>query len=44
MFLSELDERSARLVEGAQAARGDYVDRDVAGAMLREGHKVKVTA
>ncbi|MDJ0960285.1 MAG: response regulator [Acidimicrobiia bacterium] len=44
MFLSELDERSARLVEGAQAARNDDVDRDVAGAMMREGHTVKGTA
>jgi chemotaxis protein histidine kinase CheA/CheY-like chemotaxis protein len=44
MFLTELDERSNRLIEGARAARHETVDRDIAGAMVREGHTIKGTA
>ena len=44
MFLTELDERSARLIEGAHVARDEVVERDVAGAMMREGHTIKGTA
>lgn len=44
MFLGELDERSARLIEGAKAARSETVDPDLAGAMMREGHTIKGTS
>ena len=44
MCLTELDERSARLIEGAHVARDEVVERDVAGAMMREGHTIKGTA
>jgi chemotaxis protein histidine kinase CheA len=44
MFMDELDERSARLVEGARAMRSGPLDSDYAGAMMREGHTIKGTA
>ena len=44
MFLGELDERSSRLLEGARAMRTDAVTKEMAGAMMREGHTVKGTS
>ena len=43
MFLDEVTERSARLVEGAQALRGGAVSPQEAGDLLREGHTIKGT-
>ena len=43
MFLDEVTERSARLVEGAQALRAGPVSPQEAGDLLREGHTIKGT-
>jgi len=43
MFLDEVTERSARLVEGAQALRAGSVSPQEAGDLLREGHTIKGT-
>ena len=43
MFLDEVTERSARLVEGAQALRAGTVSPQEAGDLLREGHTIKGT-
>ena len=43
MFMSELEERSARLVEGGQAMITGIIEPDVAKTMLREGHTIKGT-
>ena len=43
MFLDEVAERSARLVEGAQALRAGSVTSQEAGDYLREGHTIKGT-
>ena len=43
MFLDEVTERSARLVEGAQALRAGAVSPQEAGDLLREGHTIKGT-
>jgi two-component system chemotaxis sensor kinase CheA len=43
MFLDEVTERSARLVEGAQALRAGSVTSQEAGDLLREGHTIKGT-
>ncbi len=43
MFLDEVTERSARLVEGAQALRAGKVSPQEAGDLLREGHTIKGT-
>jgi len=43
MFMSELSERAARLVEGGQAMVAGEVDDDIMGTMLREGHTIKGT-
>ncbi len=44
MFLDEVTERSARLIEGGQAMQRGGVDDEMAGIMLREGHTIKGTA
>ncbi len=44
MFLEELEERVARLVEGGQAMQQGQVDSELSGTMLREGHTIKGTA
>jgi len=44
MFSTEMVERSATLVAGAQAIVADEYNADVAGRMLREGHTIKGTA
>ncbi len=44
MFLDEINERSARLIEGGQAMKAGNVDDEMAGVMLREGHTIKGTA
>ncbi len=43
MFLDEVTERSARLVEGAQTLRAGSVTPQEAGDLLREGHTIKGT-
>jgi two-component system chemotaxis sensor kinase CheA len=43
MFLDEVTERSARLVEGAQALRAGEISPQEAGDLLREGHTIKGT-
>lgn len=43
MFMSELEERAARLVEGGQAMVAGAVDDEIATTMLREGHTIKGT-
>jgi len=43
MFMAELEERSARLVEGGQAMISGAIDADMATTMLREGHTIKGT-
>ncbi len=43
MFIDEVTERSARLVEGAQALRAGTVTPQEAGDLLREGHTIKGT-
>ncbi|NND02686.1 MAG: hypothetical protein HKN91_07860, partial [Acidimicrobiia bacterium] len=43
MFMSELSERSARLVEGGQAMVAGEIDDEIIGTMLREGHTIKGT-
>jgi len=44
MFLEELEERVARLVEGGQAMQRGEVDSELSGTMLREGHTIKGTS
>jgi chemotaxis protein histidine kinase CheA len=44
MFLDEVTERSARLIEGGRAMQKGAVDSEMAGIMLREGHTIKGTA
>ncbi len=44
MFLDEVTERSARLIEGGKAMQSGGVDEEMAGIMLREGHTIKGTA
>lgn len=44
MFLDEVTERSARLVEGGKAMQHGGADTEMAGVMLREGHTIKGTA
>ncbi len=44
MFLDEVTERSARLIEGGKAMQKGGVDSEMAGTMLREGHTIKGTA
>jgi chemotaxis protein histidine kinase CheA len=43
MFMAELEERSARLVEGGKAMISGTIDDDMASTMLREGHTIKGT-
>ncbi|MEN8234226.1 MAG: response regulator [Actinomycetota bacterium] len=43
MFVNEVTERSARLVEGARALREGTITPHEAGELLREGHTVKGT-
>ena len=43
MFVEEVTERSARLVEGAQALRAGSMTPQEAGDLLREGHTIKGT-
>ena len=43
MFVEEVTERSARLVEGAQALRSGTITPQEAGELLREGHTIKGT-
>jgi chemotaxis protein histidine kinase CheA len=43
MFVAEVTERSARLVEGAQALRAGTMTPQEAGDLLREGHTIKGT-
>jgi len=43
MFIEEVTERSARLVEGAQALRAGAMTPQEAGDLLREGHTIKGT-
>ena len=43
MFLDEVTERSARLVEGARALRAGTISPPEAGDLLREGHTIKGT-
>ena len=44
MFLDEVTERSARIVEGGRAMQKGHTDAEMAGIMLREGHTIKGTA
>ena len=44
MFVTELEERSQRLLEGARAMQAGTVDDEMAGVMLREGHTIKGTS
>jgi two-component system sensor histidine kinase and response regulator WspE len=44
MFLEEIEERVARLVEGGQAMQRGEVDAELSGTMLREGHTIKGTS
>ncbi len=44
MFLDEVTERSARLIEGGKAMQSGGVDDEMSGTMLREGHTIKGTA
>ncbi len=44
MFLDEVTERTARLIEGGKAMQGGNVDDEMAAVMLREGHTIKGTA
>ncbi len=44
MFLEEIEERVARLIEGGQAMQRGEVDAELSGAMLREGHTIKGTS
>ena len=44
MFLDEVTERSARLIEGGKAMQKGGVDDEMSGVMLREGHTIKGTA
>ncbi len=43
MFIEEVAERSARLVEGAQALYAGTITPQEAGELLREGHTIKGT-
>ena len=43
MFVEEVTERSARLVEGAQSLRSGTITPQEAGELLREGHTIKGT-
>lgn len=43
LFVTELNERSATLRDGARAMLEERVTDDLAGAMLREGHTIKGT-
>ena len=43
MFLDEVTERSARLIEGARALQTGSVSSQEAGDLLREGHTIKGT-
>ncbi|HZJ48042.1 MAG TPA: Hpt domain-containing protein, partial [Acidimicrobiia bacterium] len=43
MFVDEVAERSARLVDGAQALRAGSMTPEQAGDLLREGHTIKGT-
>lgn len=43
MFMTELEERSARLIEGGEAMINGTIDADMASTMLREGHTIKGT-
>jgi chemotaxis protein histidine kinase CheA len=43
LFKDELDQRSASLVEGAQAMMDGEITSELAGRMLREGHTIKGT-
>ena len=43
MFVEEVTERSARLVEGAQSLRSGSITPQEAGELLREGHTIKGT-
>jgi chemotaxis protein histidine kinase CheA/methylmalonyl-CoA mutase cobalamin-binding subunit len=44
MFLEEIEERVARLIEGGQAMQRGEVDAELSGTMLREGHTIKGTS
>lgn len=44
MFVTELEERCARLLEGARAMQAGAIDDELAGVMLREGHTIKGTS
>ena len=44
MFLDEVTERTARLIEGGKAMQSGNVDDEMASVMLREGHTIKGTA
>ncbi len=43
MFVEEVTERSARLVEGAQSLGAGTMTPQEAGDLLREGHTIKGT-
>ncbi|MEA2010098.1 MAG: Hpt domain-containing protein, partial [Actinomycetota bacterium] len=43
MFVEEVTERSARLIEGAQSLRAGAMTPQEAGDLLREGHTIKGT-
>lgn len=43
LFRGELQERSSRLADGAQAMANDDVSAELIGRMLREGHTIKGT-
>ncbi|MFV9671813.1 MAG: response regulator [Acidimicrobiia bacterium] len=43
MFVDEVTERSARLIEGAKALRAGTMTSQEAGDLLREGHTIKGT-
>lgn len=43
MFVDEVTERSARLIEGAKALRSGTMTSQEAGDLLREGHTIKGT-
>ena len=43
MFVDEVKERSARLIEGAKALRSGTMTSQEAGDLLREGHTIKGT-
>ena len=43
MFVEEVTERSARLIEGAQVLSAGTMTPQEAGELLREGHTIKGT-